>query len=42
MNAARLGATITLLPNGKVLIAGGANSTLGTATVLSSTELYTP
>ncbi|MGO9060125.1 MAG: kelch repeat-containing protein [Candidatus Binataceae bacterium] len=42
MNAARLGATITLLPNGKVLIAGGANSTLSAATVLSSTELYTP
>src|SRR5260370_840437 len=38
MNAARENATATLLPDGKVLIAGG----FGDAGVLSSTELYDP
>src|SRR5258708_78699 len=38
MNTARDYATATLLPNGKVLIAGG----FGDAGVLSSTELYDP
>ena len=38
MNTARGGATATLLDNGKVLIAGGSDST----TNLSSTELYDP
>jgi hypothetical protein len=38
MNTARDFATATLLPNGKVLIAGGANS----FSFLASTELYTP
>jgi hypothetical protein len=40
MNAARDSATATLLPNGKVLIAGG-EFTPG-QTTLKSTELYTP
>ncbi len=39
MNANRINDTITLLPNGKVLIAGGVNQDSGT---LSSTDLYTP
>ncbi len=38
MNVARYFATETLLPNGKVLIAGGQ----GNAGFLNSTELYTP
>src|SRR5260370_7612934 len=38
MNAARDDATATLLPDGKVLIAGGA----GNSVPLSSTELYDP
>jgi hypothetical protein len=38
MNVSRNGHTITLLPNGQVLAAGGANAT-GT---LNSAELYTP
>jgi len=38
MNQARFNATATLLPNGKVLIAGGEISN----ETLSSTELYTP
>jgi Galactose oxidase, central domain len=38
MNAARDGATATLLPNGKVLIAGGASSN----GALSSTDFYDP
>jgi Galactose oxidase, central domain len=39
MNIARQGATITLLPNGKVLIAGGSDNT---GASLASTELYDP
>jgi hypothetical protein len=38
MNDARAGATATLLPNGKVLIAGGSGNT----GKLSSTEIYDP
>jgi hypothetical protein len=39
MNVARSSATATLLPNGKVLIAGG----FGSSTVaFANTELYTP
>ena len=38
MNTARFWATATLLPNGKVLIAGGN----GNAGILASTELYDP
>jgi hypothetical protein len=42
MNAARENATATLLPNGKVLIAGGySNITINTGS-LSSTEIYSP
>ena len=40
MNAARQGATATLLPNGKVLVAGGWDGV--TETYLSSAELYNP
>ena len=39
MSAARAYAAATLLPNGKVLIAGGLNST---GKILSSADLYTP
>jgi hypothetical protein len=38
MNDARTGQTATLLPNGKVLVAGGGNGT----TILSTAELYDP
>jgi hypothetical protein len=38
MNAVRAGAVSTLLPNGKVLIAGGGNSTSS----VNTTELYDP
>jgi len=41
MNTARCGSTATLLPSGKLLIAGGIAS-FGSASVLSSTELYDP
>jgi hypothetical protein len=40
MNTARLDATATLLPNGKVLIAGGLSISLLMS--LASTELYDP
>ncbi len=39
MNTGRSGATATLLPNGKVLIAGGGENA---GNIFSSTELYTP
>jgi len=42
MNTARSVATATLLPNGKVLIAGGFDGNLGADVTLSSTDLYTP
>ena len=44
MNVARLGATATLLPNGKVLIAGGSGYTMPFPVPfpLSSVELYDP
>jgi Galactose oxidase, central domain len=42
MNVARAGATATLLPNGKVLIAGGANGDGNVDNVLKNTELYDP
>lgn len=38
LTSARRGSTATLLPNGKVIVAGGDNGT----TVLSSAELYDP
>ena len=38
MSDPRLFPTATLLPNGRVLIAGGSNGT----NLLTSTELYTP
>ena len=42
MNAPRLAHSSTLLPSGKVLVAGGYSGNLGNPTVLSSAELYTP
>jgi hypothetical protein len=43
MNTARDSATATLLPNGKVLIAGGRSLGPGlNSVILSSTELYSP
>ena len=43
MNHSRVGHTSTLLPSGKVLLAGGWTRGLGTPIViLSSAELYTP
>jgi len=43
MNQSRVGHTSTLLPSGKVLVAGGWTRGLGTPiVVLSSAELYTP
>jgi hypothetical protein len=43
MNTAREGQTATLLPNGKVLVAGGAStSSTGRLIFLNSAELYTP
>ena len=40
MSAGRIAATATLLPSGKVLVAGGQNG--GLAVPVSSTDLYTP
>jgi hypothetical protein len=44
LNAARSGQTATLLPNGKVLLAGGNNLANGVAggSVLASAEIYDP
>ena len=42
LHTARGGQTATLLNNGMVLIAGGANGTLGSPSGLSSAELYNP
>jgi hypothetical protein len=43
LNQARIDHTSTLLPNGKVLVAGGLDRTLSAGfTILSSAELYTP
>jgi hypothetical protein len=42
MNDARLSHTSTLLPSGKVLVAGGYSHVASEPTVLSSVELYTP
>jgi hypothetical protein len=40
MTAARYAPTATLLPSGKVLIAGGSDDSSGMATALASAELY--
>jgi hypothetical protein len=42
MNQARLSHTSTLLPSGKVLVAGGYAHVASEPTILSSAELYTP
>jgi hypothetical protein len=43
MNQARIDHTLTLLLNGKVLVAGGLDRTLSAGfSILSSAELYTP
>lgn len=40
--AARYGHTATLLPNGKVLLAGGTHYFTGTSTTIPSAEIYDP
>ncbi len=42
MSTPRLGATLTLLPDGTALAAGGISGNLGAASVLASAELYDP
>jgi len=42
MSTARLGHTATLLPDGQVLVAGGAATVNGSFVVFSSAELYNP
>jgi hypothetical protein len=42
MTTPRLDQTMTLLPNGQVLVAGGFNRLGNTANFLASAELYTP
>jgi hypothetical protein len=42
MTTPRLNHTMTLLPNGQVLVAGGFNRLNNTANFLASAELYTP
>ena len=42
MSTPRLGATLTLLPDGTALAAGGRSGNHGAASVLASTELYDP
>jgi len=42
MTTPRLNQTMTLLPNGQVLVAGGFNRLNNTANFLASAELYTP
>jgi hypothetical protein len=42
MNYARFYQTMTLLPSGQVLVAGGGSGKIGAPTALSSAELYTP
>ncbi len=42
MNHARFYQTMTLLPGGQVLVAGGGSGSIGALTALNSAELYTP
>ena len=42
MNTPRSGHTVTLLPSGQVLAAGGTNTVAGKSTFLASVELYRP
>jgi len=42
MNVARAGHTATLLPGGKVLVAGGAEGDLGSKSEVASAELFDP
>src|SRR5882724_8401606 len=42
MTVTRVGHSATLLPNGRVLIAGGSSSAFSTGTVRATAELYDP
>ncbi|HVE47465.1 MAG TPA: kelch repeat-containing protein [Acidimicrobiales bacterium] len=42
MSVVRVGHSATLLPGGKVLVVGGANSSSTSATAIATTELYDP